>query len=521
MSVYNFSTWDRNCDVEQLSPLDASVSGSVPSWLTGSVITNGPGKMKYGEHEFNHAFDGSAILQKYSFTETGVTYMSKFLKSYAYTANTEHQKIVVSELGTTGSSIAKGGISKVTEKFQFDKMISDNAPVALVEIGGNTYATTESPFLHRVDLDTLETLEKIDLHKRLDVSTQCHPVLLDDGSSVNVFSVVGPMGPKYELIKYPPTTPAGKASVFAEKPIKIATCDARWKLNPCHMHSFGVTHKHAILPEQPLTVDVAQMVTNTFKDKPLIDGMEWKKDKQTKFRVINLEKGKEISQKFKSEPFFYVHMINCFEKDDHIVLDLVCFDTPAVIFMVKIANIRAKAETLALEAELGYVRRYVFPLKADEKSPPTQNLITLEGSKATAYRQKDGSILVEPECVCIPAYENPTINQKYTGKPYKYFYGISADLSSTSNAIGKVNMLTGEVKFWNNDADVYPTSQVFVPKPNAESEDDGVLLVHCLKLAKKSTALAVLDGKTMEQLAMADFELTTDAPRTMHSIYHE
>jgi len=68
--------------------------------------------MKYGDQEFKHVFDGSAILQKFSISDTGVTYTSRFLRSNAYVSNSENQRIVVSEFGTKGSSTSKGLFSK-------------------------------------------------------------------------------------------------------------------------------------------------------------------------------------------------------------------------------------------------------------------------------------------------------------------------------------------------------------------------------------------------------------------------
>jgi len=66
------------------------------------------------------------------------------------------------------------------------------------------------------------------------------------------------------------------------KPTKVGSCDTRWKLSPCHMHTFGMSEHYIVLPEQPMTVDVTAMVANTIKDRPLIDGMEWMKNKQVR-----------------------------------------------------------------------------------------------------------------------------------------------------------------------------------------------------------------------------------------------
>lgn len=38
--------------------------GTVPEWLKGQIIYNGPGLTKVGQNEYRHAFDASALLQK-------------------------------------------------------------------------------------------------------------------------------------------------------------------------------------------------------------------------------------------------------------------------------------------------------------------------------------------------------------------------------------------------------------------------------------------------------------------------
>ena len=40
-------------------------------------------------------------------------------------------------------------------------MFSDNAPITLVKLMGNYYAITESPFIHQINTDTLETVLKV------------------------------------------------------------------------------------------------------------------------------------------------------------------------------------------------------------------------------------------------------------------------------------------------------------------------------------------------------------------------
>ncbi|KAF2364947.1 Carotenoid oxygenase [Trinorchestia longiramus] len=515
---YDIGTWDRNCNVEHTEPLQGTLTGSIPSWLSGSLVCNGPGLMKYGSQEFKHVFDGSAILQKFSISETGISYTSKFIKSHAYQANTEHQQIVVSEFGTTGSSTSKNFLSKLGSKFQFDKMFSDNTPVCLSYIAGSYYATTEAPFLHRIDLDSLDTCDKVDLHKLLGLNSQCpHPHALLDGSAVNVHNTVGSKGPRYEVVKFP-ATGSDVEGIFG-KPTRLAMCDTRWKLHPCHMHTFGLTDNYALLPEQPLTVDVTAMVANTIRDKPLIEGMEWLKDKQVKYRVLSLETGKELKLKVKSESFFYMHMVNCFEEADHLVFDINTFNTPSLLHEFKLENLRKKGDTLAQNLDSGCVRRFVLPLDATEKVAPEENLVKLPGVTATAHRQKDGTIFLTSQKLSDVAYENQTMNRAFERKPYSFFYGISLDMTSNKTTIGKVNVKTGEVKTWDVQDDVYAASVAFVSRPGATTEDDGVVLVHCLHKEPRRVLLTILSATDLTELATTTFLLNCDAPRPLHAIY--
>lgn len=49
---------------------------------------------------FNHWFDGMALLHQFEIEDGAVKYRSKFLRSDSYTANSENNRIMISEFGT-------------------------------------------------------------------------------------------------------------------------------------------------------------------------------------------------------------------------------------------------------------------------------------------------------------------------------------------------------------------------------------------------------------------------------------
>ena len=56
--------------------------GTIPGWLEGRLIQNGPGKFSFGNDVFNHLFDGSALLQQFEIRNGEATYMCRCVSSH-------------------------------------------------------------------------------------------------------------------------------------------------------------------------------------------------------------------------------------------------------------------------------------------------------------------------------------------------------------------------------------------------------------------------------------------------------
>ena len=78
-----------------------SVQGSLPIWLEGALLRNGPAMFEIGGQSFRHWFDGMAMLHRFGFADGRVSYANKFLQSTAYKGNLESGKISYSEFATT------------------------------------------------------------------------------------------------------------------------------------------------------------------------------------------------------------------------------------------------------------------------------------------------------------------------------------------------------------------------------------------------------------------------------------
>ena len=57
--------------------------------------------------------------------------------------------------------------------------------------------------------------------------------------------------------------------------------------------------------------------------------------------------------------------------------------------------------------------------------PENENLVKMNGIKATARRTRDG-IILGPHKVAPAGFEFPRFNPKYQSKPYQYVYGTGS-----------------------------------------------------------------------------------------------
>ena len=114
--------------------------------------------------------------------------------------------------------------------------------------------------------------------------------------------------------------------------------------------------------------------------------------------------------------------------------------------------------------------------------------------------------------------EFPNANPNYLKKPYRYTYMTSSIFEPTS-CVFKIDLESAgkNDKVLFDDETTLPSEAVFVPAPNAESEDDGVVLVITIDLAKEVSHLQVIDGKSFKVVATAAAPIVCNAG--LHSVF--
>lgn len=510
---------------ETLSAVSARVRGHIPEWLNGYLLRVGPGKFEFGKDSYNHWFDGMALLHQFRMERGTVTYKSKFLQSDTYKANSAGDRIVISEFGTLAlPDPCKSIFERFMSRFEAPTM-TDNTSVNFVQYKGDYYMSTETNFMNKVDIETLERTEKVDWSKFVAVNgATAHPHYDPDGTAYNMGNTYGPRGSCYNIIRVPPKKEEpGETIHGAQVLCSIASTE---KMKPSYYHSFGMTENYIIFVEQPLKMKLWKIITSKIRGKAFADGMSWEPQHNTRFHVVDKHTGQPLPGVYYSAPFITFHQINAFEDQGCIVIDLCCQDDGGSLDIYQLQNLRKAGEGLDQvykSKAMSFPRRFVLPLDVGVDAPEGENLSPLSYSSASAVKQGDGEIWCSPENLHHEDLEEeggiefPQINYgRFNGKKYSFFYGCGFR-HLVGDSLIKVDMANKTLRVWREEG-FYPSEPVFVPVPGASEEDGGVILsVVITPNQTESNFLLVLDAKNFTELGRA--EVPVQMPYGFHGTF--
>ncbi|XP_053202686.1 beta,beta-carotene 15,15'-dioxygenase-like [Panonychus citri] len=506
--------------------VECQILGSLPEWLQGSLIRLGPGKWDLEDgFTLNHWLDGCAMLIKFRFEDGRVFYSSKFLRSNAFTKMMAHGKPVFTEFGTRAyPDPSKPLVARLINQL-IPSDLTDNDISNIYLMNKRLFVATESCNIWRVDPANMTGIEKFNLDREASVNlSTSHPLYSASDDSYYNVGTNFLSGMKYSIYRVPKREDSKSPSSNPFKGVKkIAVIPSRWKTGFSYIHSFAMTENFIIIIEQPLVVNGFKLATCTLKGKSMEECLEWRPDEPTRFYVINKSTGKEqeFDFEYETEAFFFFHVMNAYEQDGHAIIDLVAYEDIKVLEKYHLKYLRSNEFNDQCQPT---ARRYVLPL---EKRVPQQNiksqnnLVDLPNCSASAYLI-DGIIKLTYEQLAEPGFELPTLNDSFACTKYRYAYGSGTFEQGTfSHSAIKLDLETHEVRMWKSSETAFPGEAFFIPKPDNQGEDDGIILSAVLESDQsKKSFLILLDARTMMEMAriLIPRDLA-EIPPTIHGVF--
>jgi beta,beta-carotene 9',10'-dioxygenase len=447
-----FSTLEAEASIEELP-----VRGELPRWLQGSLLRTGPAKFEVAEQRLEHWFDGLAMLHRFTIADGHVSYGNRFLESRDYRATREQGRLVYSEFATDP---CRSLFKRIQTLFSPGSALTDNANINVARLGERFIAMTETPLPVQFDPHTLQAAGVHPFTAPGQLST-AHPHM--DRASGAMLNYAAKLGPRssYRFFEVP-ATPGGDARV---KPKVLASVPVS---EPAYMHSFGLTERWFVLAEFPFVVNPLALALS---GRPYIENYRWKPEQGTRFTLVDRVTG-AVTAGFETDACFGFHHVNAYEDGGEVVVDMCTVPDASII------------EDLYLER-----LRSGHPIAAPQ---------------LTRFRLGLADRSVVGERIGGEGIELPRINYgRCNGRPYRYTWGNDLGPSGWFEKIVKIDVADGSARAF-SEPGCYPGEPVFVARPEAEHEDDGVLLSVVLDARSETSFLLVLDAGDLGELARAE-----------------
>ncbi|QYN37279.1 carotenoid oxygenase family protein [Pseudonocardia sp. DSM 110487] len=452
-----FASLDAEIDVASLP-----VTGSIPNWLRGTLLRNGPALFDTSRRSFRHWFDGQAMLHRFAIADGTVSYRNRVLVTPGSTAVREHDRIGYAEFATDPCASLFGRFFT-----RFRREPSGNSNVNITRVGKQMVALTEPPMPVEFDPETLDTVGVAEYQDAVGGATStAHP--LTDPRTGDLINVVLAFGRRSE---YRVTRQRG---TLTREVIAAVRSD-----RPGYLHSFAVTERYVVIVVHPLVVNPLSFVLH---GRPFIDNFRWNPATGTRIVVIDTATG-AIRVDTTTGACFAFHHINAFDRPgtsddggDIVVLDLSTYQDASIVDAFRLERLRAG---------------HAIPVPR-----PTRFTVAVDDGSVTS-RQLSAEPLELPR-VAVSA-----------GREHRFVFGCGASDAAGSNFLDqlvRVDCTTGAALTW-NEPGTYPGEPVVVARParagGTGAEDDGVVLSVALDVAAGTSCLLVLDAATLIELARA------------------
>ncbi len=434
----------------QLQRAAAAVEGRWPEWLQGTLMRTAPAVFDVAGWRAQHWFDGLGMMFSFTVSPRGVGFAQRLLETVASRAAGRGRL----DVSSFASPNQRGFFRRLVEPIP---RTTDNTNVNALKVGGEWVAYTETDHQLRVDGESLASKGEVPyadgLPRRLTMTAHPHW----DAEANRVLNVGSTLGREVTVYAFDHAPGSWSRRVFGRYRSRELS----------YMHSFGLTPKEAIVIAHPWVLKPLSLL---WSNKGFGEHFSWHPERGSKLLVFDRSKTDAAPEVFETDTLYVFHCANAFRDGADRVLDVLSYPDPAIISELK-----------------------VEPLSRAQKAVrPALKRLRVKPGGATSVET------LREHCFELPAIAYRAFN----GKPYRFLYGST--LAGDGADLCKLDLETGAQQTF-GEAGVVFGEPVFVARPGAEREDDGVVLT--VGSTPERAQLAVLDAASFEPLARARVEL--------------
>jgi all-trans-8'-apo-beta-carotenal 15,15'-oxygenase len=281
------------------------IAGSIPPWLRGSYFVNGPARFERAGQRMKHWLDGDGMVCSLRFHAGGVQFTSRFVQT---------RKLKDEE--AAGKFLYRGfGTAFPGDQLRRRVMLEPPVNVSVYEWSGKLLVFGEQAVPIELDPVTLETRGEFDFQGSLNEVSPFAAHAKSDPATGNLlnfgvsFSATEPMLNVYEFL------PSGE--LLRRR---------RHRLQHQHaVHDFGFTANWAVFYLSPLLMDFGRFFNESLS---VMESLAWEPEKGSTILIAPRASKAETALSIAIDPKYCLHLINCFEDDGTVVVDILEMDEP-------------------------------------------------------------------------------------------------------------------------------------------------------------------------------------------------
>lgn len=429
--------------IEEVDRDDLEIIGAIPADIDGLYVRNTENPV-HGSIGRYHPFDGDGMIHTIRLQDGKATYRNRFVRTAGFEAEqAEGGPLWVGIMGKPDDSKRKGwgAHGSVKDSSSTDVVVHAGAILSTFYQCGEGY---------RLDPETLETLGTADWVPADGISA--HPKV-DEASGELLFFNYSTKAP---FLQY--------GVVGSDNQLKhLVPIDLPGARLP---HDMAFTENFAIFNDCPLYWKPELIERNLYIPA-------YHPDEPTRFGIIPRMGQPEDIKWFDAKPTYVLHWTNAYEDGDEVVLDGYFQNEPVP---PPLTNFPAGYESMGASIDLHSFKpelhRWRFNMKTGE---------TKEETLFNDYPVEFGMI-----------------NQQIAGQPYRYVYSATGEPDwFLFNGLTKHDLETGEAEHISFGEQRFGSEAPFIPRANAQSEDDGYLISFITDMAQDRSECIIIDAQNI------------------------
>lgn len=434
---------------EEFSYWAEDIEGEIPKNLTGTFFRNGPGRLKIGDGQFGHWFDGDGQLCAFTFRDGRVHFKNRFVRTPKYIKETASQKIEYRNFGTQ----RPGGI--LANAFRPPQ---NPANTNTIFHGGHLLALNEGGKPYKIDPSNLHTVGEFRYDGELGASHMFSAhgkIEPETGYYFNYGSgfSLGMSGLK-NLINLYRITPSGKI----DKKGVIALDSFPF------CHDYAITNKFAIF-------FINSIVTEGLMDvllgkASIADRIAYKTTVPMKIIVIELETFKEV-RRFECNHGAMIHFGNAWQQGNELFVD----------------------------------GMYADNFNANEMMKDVYSSEKIGGGQYRRYRLNLATGAVDYDIITDTESEFPTFNPLLIGQKNKLTFTACSIPNGHTSFYNGIQCLTddGNQTLLTLEPGYYGSEPLFALANDSDSEMDGFVLEFIYNAFEHKSELVILRASNINE----------------------